>query len=86
MTSRFSRTLIATFAVSGLIFTGLSVAPSFAVPNYPSAAEVAAAKKNVTKKKEMIARLEKIIADLAAEAAALGRTALIKGETFNQAQ
>ncbi len=34
----------------------------------------------------MIARLEKIIADLAAEAAALGRTALIKGETFNQAQ
>jgi cell wall-associated NlpC family hydrolase len=86
MTSRFSRTLIATFAVSGLIFTGLNVAPSFAVPNYPSAAEVAAAKKNVTKKKEMIARLEKIIADLAAEAAALGRTALIKGETFNQAQ
>ncbi len=86
MTTRFSRTLIATFAVSGLIFTGLTVAPSFAVPNYPSAAEVAAAKKNVTKKKEMIARLEKIIADLAAEAAALGRTALIKGEAFNQAQ
>jgi len=86
MTTRFSRTLIATFAVSGLILTGLTVAPSFAVPSYPSAAEVAAAKKNVTKKKEMIARLEKIIADLAAEAAALGRTALIKGETFNQAQ
>ena len=86
MTTRFSRTLIATFAVSGLIFTGLTVAPSFAVPSYPSAAEVAAAKNNVTKKKAMIARLEKIIADLAAEAAALGRTALIKGETFNQAQ
>ena len=86
MTIRVSRALIATFAVSGLIFTGLTVAPSFAVPSYPSAAEVAAAKNNVTKKKAMIARLEKIIADLAAEAAALGRTAQIKGETFNQAQ
>ena len=86
MTIRFSRALIATFAVSGLILTGLTVAPSFAVPSYPSAAEVAAAKSNVTKKKAMIARLEKIIADLAAEAADLGRTALIKGETFNQAQ
>jgi len=86
MTIRFSRALIATFAVSGLILTGLTVAPSFAVPSYPSAAEVAAAKGNVTKKKAMIARLEKIIADLAAEAADLGRTALIKGETFNQAQ
>ena len=86
MTNRISRTLIGAFAVSGLIFTGLTVAPSFAVPSYPSAAEVAAAKRNVTKKKEMIARLEKIIADLAAEAADLGRTAQIKGETFNQAQ
>ena len=86
MTIRVSRALIATFAVSGLIFTGLTVAPSFAVPSYPSAAEVAAAKNNVTKKKAMIARLEKIIADLAAEAADLGRTAQIKGETFNQAQ
>lgn len=86
MTIRFSRALIATFAVSGLILTGLTVAPSFAVPSYPSAAEVAAAKGNVTKKKAMIARLEKIIADLAAEAADLGRTALIKGEAFNQAQ
>jgi cell wall-associated NlpC family hydrolase len=86
MNLRISRALIGVFAVSGLIFTGLTVAPSFAVPNYPSAAEVAAAKRNVTKKKEMIARLEKIIADLAAEAAALGRTAQIKGEAFNQAQ
>ena len=86
MTIRFSRALIATFAVSGLVLTGITVAPSFAVPSYPSAAEVAAAKSNVTKKKAMIARLEKIIADLAAEAADLGRTAQIKGETFNQAQ
>jgi cell wall-associated NlpC family hydrolase len=86
MTFRISRTLIATFAVSGLLLTGLTVAPSFAVPSYPTAAEVAAAKGNVTKKKAMIARLEKIIADLADEAATLGRAALIKGETFNQAQ
>ena len=86
MTIRISRALIGVFAISGLVFTGLTVAPSFAVPSYPSAAEVAAAKNNVVKKKAMIARLEKIIADLAAEAADLGRTAQIKGETFNQAQ
>jgi peptidoglycan DL-endopeptidase CwlO len=86
MKSRIARTLIATFAVGGLLVTGAVVAPAWAVPSYPSAAEVAAAKRNVTAKKEMIARLEKIIADLAAEAADLGRTAQIKGETFNQAQ
>ena len=82
MERRISRALIATIAVSGLLLTGITVAPAWAVPSYPSAAEVAAAKKNVTAKKAMIARLEKIIADLAAEAADLGRTAQIKGESL----
>jgi cell wall-associated NlpC family hydrolase len=62
------------------------VAPSWAVPSYPSAAEVAAAKKNVSAKKAMIARIEKIVQELAVEANKLGRVAQIKGEAFNQAQ
>jgi cell wall-associated NlpC family hydrolase len=62
------------------------VAPSWAVPSYPSAAEVAAAKKNVSAKKAMIARIEKIVQELAIEANKLGKVALIKGEAFNQAQ
>jgi cell wall-associated NlpC family hydrolase len=62
------------------------VAPSWAVPSYPSAAEVAAAKKNVSAKKAMIARIEKIVQELAVEANKLGKVALIKGEAFNQAQ
>ena len=86
MSKRMTRALIGVFTVSGLVLTGLAVAPAIAVPNYPSAAEVAAAKRNVASKRAMIVRLERIIAELAAEAAALGRTALIKGETFNQAQ
>jgi cell wall-associated NlpC family hydrolase len=86
MSKRMTRALIGVLTVSGLVLTGLAVAPAIAVPNYPSAAEVAAAKRNVASKRAMIVRLERIIAELAAEAAALGRTALIKGETFNQAQ
>jgi cell wall-associated NlpC family hydrolase len=62
------------------------VAPSWAVPSYPSAAEVAAAKKNVSAKKAMIARIEKIVQELAVDANKLGKVALIKGEAFNQAQ
>jgi cell wall-associated NlpC family hydrolase len=56
------------------------------VPSYPTAAEVEAAKQNVSDKKAMIERIEQIISDLAAEADELGRLAQIKGETFNQAQ
>ena len=86
MNNRFSRALIATAASAALVFGATVVAPSWAVPSYPSAAEVAAAKKNVAAKKAMIARIEKIVQDLAVEANKLGRVAQIKGEAFNQAQ
>jgi cell wall-associated NlpC family hydrolase len=86
MNMRFSRALIATAASAALVFGATAVAPSWAVPNYPSAAEVAAAKRNVSAKKAMIARIEKIVQDLAVEANKLGKVALIKGEAFNQAQ
>jgi cell wall-associated NlpC family hydrolase len=86
MKKQYSRALIAATAVGGLLFSGLAVAPSWAVPSYPTAAEVEAAKQNVSDKKAMIERIEQIISDLAAEADELGRLAQIKGETFNQAQ
>ena len=86
MNNRFSRALIATAASAALVFGATVVAPSWAVPSYPSAAEVAAAKKNVAAKKAMIARIQKIVQELAVEANKLGRIAQIKGEAFNQAQ
>ena len=86
MNRRARQSLIAAAAIGGLLFSAVAISPSWAVPSYPSAAEVAAAKRNVTAKKAMIARLEKIIQELAAEADALGKVAQIKGETFNQAQ
>ncbi len=86
MNTRFSHAIIASAAAAALVFGATVVAPSWAVPSYPSAAEVAAAKKNVSAKKAMIARIEKIVQELAVEANKLGRVAQIKGEAFNQAQ
>jgi cell wall-associated NlpC family hydrolase len=86
MNNRFSRAIIAVAASAALVFGASVVAPSWAVPSYPSAAEVAAAKKNVSAKKAMIARIQKIVQELAVEANKLGRVAQIKGEAFNQAQ
>jgi peptidoglycan DL-endopeptidase CwlO len=86
MNNRVTRALIAIAASAALVFGASVAAPSWAVPSYPSAAEVAAAKKNVAAKKAMIARIEKIVQDLAVEANKLGRVAQIKGEAFNQAQ
>lgn len=71
---------------ASLAVTGVALSPAFAVPDYPTAAEVAAAKKDVAKKKEMIARLEKLIDELEAEAEELGAVALIKNEEYNQAR
>jgi cell wall-associated NlpC family hydrolase len=86
MNNRISRALIATAASAALVFGATVVAPTWAVPSYPSAAEVAAAKRNVSAKKALIARIEKIVQELAVEANKLGRVAQIKGEAFNQAQ
>jgi cell wall-associated NlpC family hydrolase len=83
---KISQALIAAATVSGLLFSGAVVGPAFAVPSYPSAAEVAAAKANVSAKKAMIKRLEDIIAAQAKIADAAGRVAQIKGETYNQAK
>lgn len=69
-----------------LLITGINLAPANAVPDYPSAAEVAAAKRNVETKRAMIQRIEGILDTLEAEARALEKVALEKNEKFNQAK
>lgn len=86
MNRKISRALITTSVVAGLLVTGSIVGPAFAVPSYPSAAEVAAAKASVEAKRAMIKRLEDIIAAQAKIADAAGRVAQIKGEAYNQAK
>lgn len=82
------RVLVATASFAGIamLITGISLSPAYAVPNYPSAAEVAAAKRNVTAKAEMITRIEGILQELETEARALERIALQKSEAHNQAK
>ncbi|MEN9342863.1 MAG: hypothetical protein RIR24_450 [Actinomycetota bacterium] len=73
-------------AILGLV-TSFSLAQvAQAVPSYPTAAEVAAAKKKVSTKKAMIKRIEAIIADLETKADAAERTAQIKGEAYSIAK
>ena len=81
-----SKSIIAGFAGIVLLVTGFTLSPAYAVPDYPSAAEVAAAKRNVEEKKKMIARIEGILDTLQAEADALEAVALQKNEQYNQAK
>lgn len=86
MSSKFARTFTIAALAIGLIAGTAVVAPSWAVPSYPSAAEVAAAKKKVSTKKAMIKRLEAIIQDLSVKADAAEKEAQIKGEIYSQAK
>lgn len=85
-TPRVRRAALGFTLIFGLLATGAVLSPAYAVPSYPSQAEVNAAKKKVSAKRAMIARLDKIIADQNSEADRLSTIALIKGEKFNQAQ
>lgn len=78
--------LAALLLTASLAVTGAALSPAFAVPDYPTAAEVSAAKRSVTAKKKMIERLDAIIDELEAEAEELGTVALIKNEEYNQAR
>ncbi len=77
---------LALFVLAGVLFSGLTIQQAMAVPNYPSEQEVAEARKTVTKKKAMIARIQGIIVDLTVEQVSLERKALLKGEKYNQAK
>ena len=78
--------MIAGFAGVGMLVTGITFTPAFAVPNYPSAAEVAQAKRNASAKAAMIERIEGILDVLETEARALEKIALEKNEAHNQAK
>ena len=83
---RARRRVLLAAATAAVVAAGVLVAPAWAVPNYPSWAEVQAARRNVAKKKAIIKKLEAVIQAEAAEADKLGKVALIKGEAYNQAQ
>jgi cell wall-associated NlpC family hydrolase len=87
MKSRYRLRLAAVAVAISLLATGLVSGASWAKPHdYPSPQEVAAAQKNVKKKKAMITRLNGIIADLAVEEASLTLVAQQKAEVYDQAQ
>ncbi len=59
---------------------------AFANPNYPTAAEVSAAKRNVADQQKMITRIEKLIATQEAEAEVLNQEVNLKTEIYAKAQ
>lgn len=77
--------LIGILVSFGLLVSSLLLMPAYAVPDYPSAAEVAAAKRSVTEKKKMVERIEGILNTLETEARALERVALEKSEQYIRA-
>ena len=79
------KALLASLAGAGLLAGTLLITPAFAVPDYPSAAEVAAAKRDVQEKQKMIERIEALLDQLEDEAQALEIIALKKNEEYNQA-
>ena len=79
------KTVIASLSGLGLVVGTLLLSPAYAVPDYPTAAEVAAAKRDVQEKQKMIERIEGLLDDLEEEARALEIIALKKNEEYNQA-
>jgi cell wall-associated NlpC family hydrolase len=80
------RTSIALISSLGLV-VGFFVAPAaFANPNYPTAAEVSAAKRNVADQQKMITRIEELIATQEAEAEVLNHEVNLKTEIYAKAQ
>jgi cell wall-associated NlpC family hydrolase len=84
--ARFWRALGVIILATSVAVGGSVLAPSWAVPSYPTWAEVNAAKKNVAKKKSLIARFNTILAQQAKEEDKLSDAALVLGEKYNQAK
>jgi len=77
--------IIAALSGIGLVAGTLLLTPAYANPDYPTAAEVAAAKRDVQEKEKLIERIEGILVTLEEEARALETIALKKNEEYNQA-
>ena len=86
LSAKFWRALGVTLLASSLVVTAGVVAPSFAVPSYPTWSEVQAAKKSVTKKKALIKRFNAILADQLKEEDKLSKISLQFGEKYNIAK
>jgi hypothetical protein len=80
------RTSIALISSLGLVVGSFVAAPAFANPNYPTAAEVSAAKRNVADQQKMITRIEELIATQEAEAEVLNQEVNLKTEIYAKAQ
>ena len=77
--------IIAALSAIGLVAGTLLLTPAYANPDYPTAAEVAAAKRDVQEKEKLIERIESLLVTLEEEARALETIALQKNEEYNQA-
>ena len=77
--------ILAALSGIGLVAGTLLLTPAYANPDYPTAAEVAAAKRDVQEKEKLIERIEGILVTLEEEARALETIALKKNEEYNQA-
>ena len=77
--------IIAALSGIGLVSGTLLLTPAYANPDYPTAAEVAAAKRDVQEKEKLIERIESLLVTLEEEARALETIALQKNEEYNQA-
>jgi peptidoglycan DL-endopeptidase CwlO len=84
--SRRRKSVTALIATASLVLGTALGGPALANPNYPTAAEVAAAQANVTDKQNMIVRIENLIADQERELEPLNREASIKSEIYNVAK
>jgi cell wall-associated NlpC family hydrolase len=85
-TARFWRVVGVMILATSVAVGGSVLAPSWAVPSYPTWAEVQAAKKNVAKKRALISRFNAILAAQAKEEEKLSSAALVLGEKYNQAK
>ena len=83
--ARRKNAIIAALSGIGLVAGTLLLTPAYANPDYPTAAEVAAAKRDVQEKEKLIERIETILVTLEEEARALETIALQKNEEYNQA-
>lgn len=77
--------VVAALAALAVGITTAILSPAYAVPDYPTAAEVSAAKANVQDKQKMVERIEGILDELEVKARALETFALQKNEEHNQA-
>jgi peptidoglycan DL-endopeptidase CwlO len=78
---------VASFIVVTALAVGFGAVPASATdPTFPSWADVLAAEKNASAKKAEVAKITALIAGLQSQSADSGKTALLAGEQYDQAE